>query len=80
MKDLYKGFFSGICDKNGVQIHDGDKIKGLLCWGMSVEAICRFNPNFAAFGLEWQRGNVTEFYPFCQICNVEYEVINNEID
>lgn len=74
------GQFSGIYDKNGRPICVGDKVKGLFYFGLQVEAVCRFSPRKAAFGLEWQRGEVTEFNAFCQMCNVEYEVIGNIAD
>jgi hypothetical protein len=67
--------FSGICDKNGVKICEGDKVKGLFYHGYEVVAVCKFSEQDAAFGLEWQRGDVTEFYAFCQMCNIEYKVV-----
>lgn len=74
-----RGQFSGIYDKNGRPICVGDKVRGIFYQQMPVEAFCRFSPKKAAFGLEWTRGNVTQFNPFACMCNVEYEVIKDEI-
>ena len=72
---MYERQFSGICDIHGEAICEGDKVKGLFYFQYPVEAVCRFKNG--AFGLEWQRGEATEFCAFCQMCNVEYELVQN---
>lgn len=63
-----------IFDVNGRKINVGDKVKGLWYHERAVTGVCKFNAEKAAYGIEWQRGNVTEFNPFCCLCNIEYEV------
>ena len=65
-------------DKNGREIYTGDKVKGLFLFGMPVLGICEFSEKHSAFGLRWNRGCVEEFTAFCQMCNIEYEVIESE--
>ena len=69
---------TGICDKNGKEICTGDKVNGLFLFGMGIEATCVYSPPCAAFGLEYERGDTKEFLAFCQMCNVEYEIIESE--
>lgn len=70
---LYEGEFSGIYDKYGVAICEGNKVRGVFYQQMPVDAVCRFKNG--AFGLEWNRGEFKDFHAFCQMCNVEYEVV-----
>ena len=75
---LHKDDFSGLWDKNKMPIYAGDKIKMTFSFGGEIVGTCRFNKDYAAYGLELPHGDGTEFYPFCQLCNVEYEVIESE--
>lgn len=77
-QENYHNAFSGVVDKNGEKIYEGDKVRGIFYQQMPVEAVCRFCAEKGAFGLEWKRGNVTQFNPFACMCNVEYEVIPGE--
>ena len=70
----------GIKDKNGKPICVGDSVKGLFLFGKQVVGTCKYNESVAAYGLEWQRGDVVEFTPFACMCNVEYEVVEQPKD
>ena len=75
---MFANAFTGIYDKNGVEIHEGDRVHGLFLFGMDVDSVVRFDPSYAAFGIEWYRGQIREFTPFCHICNTEYEVTGDD--
>ena len=70
------GQFTGMTDKNGKKIFEGDIVAGAVNW------LERMKNGFVAFkdgsfGLIWYRGEVEQFNPFTSMCNVEYEVIGN---
>lgn len=68
------GQFTGVT-ANGKKIFEGDIVKGLFLFGMEIMAVVVFKDG--AFGLQWNRGEVTEFSAFTSLCNVQYEVVGN---
>ena len=72
------GQFTGLTDKNGKKIFEGDIVKGLFLHSDSVLSVVTFKDG--AFGLEWNRGTVKTFSAFASICNVRYEKIGNIFD
>ena len=74
------GQYTGLTDKNGTEICEGDIVKGLFFYFDGVLVVSKVIFKDGSFGLEWSRGNVKEFYPFTSICNVSYEVLGNVYD
>lgn len=72
------GECSFVPDKNGVMMFEGDIVKGLFLFGLSVNAVVAFKNG--SFGLEWDRGGTNTFNAFANLCNVEYEVIGTVHD
>ena len=71
------GQFTGVT-ANEKKIFEGDIVKGLFLFGMEIMAVVVFRDG--AFGLQWNRGEVTEFSAFTSLCNVQYEVVGNIYD
>jgi uncharacterized phage protein (TIGR01671 family) len=69
------GQFTGLTDKNGKKIFEGDIVKGLFLHGSAILGIVAFQDG--AFGLAWKRGKIDEFSPFPCMCNVDYEIVGN---
>ena len=69
------GQYTGLKDKNGKRIFEGDIVLGLFHYELAAKGVVTFRDG--AFGLRWNRGKVREFSAFTSICNVDYKVIGN---
>ena len=69
------GQFTGLTDKNGKEIFEGDIVNGLFLHGSAILGVVAFQDG--AFGLAWKRGKIDEFSPFPCMCNVNYEIVGN---
>lgn len=69
------GQYTGLTDKNGKRIFEGDVVTGLLLYALPINGRVGFRDG--AFGLYWMRGNHEEFTPFTSMCHVEHEIIGN---
>lgn len=67
------GQFTGLIDRKGINIFEGDKVRGLFHFGMPIDGVCAFQNG--AFGIKWMRGEVEEFTPFCCTHGIEWEVV-----
>ena len=67
------GQFTGVLDKNGLRIFEGDRVAIHGLHPTQVLGDVTFRDG--AFGVTWVHNGVERFYAFVSMCNVEYEVL-----
>lgn len=66
---------SGVPDKNGKLMFEGDVVNALFDFGMPIKSVCAFRDG--SFGLLAKQHGAEHFHPFTSLCNISYEIIGN---
>lgn len=66
---------SGVPDKNGKLMFEGDVVNALFDFEMPIKSVCVFKDG--SFGLLAKQHGVEHFHPFTSLFNIKYEVIGN---
>lgn len=71
------GQFTGMTDKNGKKIFEGDLVRVEVA-KIDFVAVCKFYSG--SFGLVWHYMGAERYSAFTGMCHAEYEVIGNVYD
>lgn len=69
------GEYTGLTDKNGKEIYEGDIVTGTWAFGKFSPSPVEFYKG--SFGVRWKHFDVDDFYAFSTFCDTDWKVIGN---